>query len=777
MSKNAITYGEVSLAAETLKKQGILPTAENVRNQLVVHADLETIEQFLNEWQSKLDNPNLEVLPFSSQDELAADDTARLADNAKVIIQKHMEELRQSLALVRSTLESTVDGIMMLSNEGKLIDWNQKFVELWRIPKELMDKRDANAGVQFVFEQLEDPDFVFKQIAHLYEHPEISGDMGNVTLKDGRIIERYSQPHIVDGNIIGRVWSFRDITKRHRMTEALRLRQRAIEASSHGVIITDVSSGHKAIYVNPAFSKIAGYAEEEVLGNDYHVFIATYDNDIPKKSLEKALTHYSSSTIEFRNYKKDGTAYWNEIHIAPVPNSEGKVNHYVWIINDVTVRKNMETQLSHQATHDYLTHLPNRLLLADRVEQAIVHAKRDNQLFALLFLDLDSFKLINDTLGHQLGDLLLIQVANRIKTVLREVDTISRVGGDEFVIIIQYIDKYEDVKSIIEKILGLFNKKFVIQDHEINITGSIGISFYPKDGDSFEALYKNADISMYEAKAIGRDTYQFYTEKLDKDIKHRMAIENSVPKALKKNEFLLHYQPIIDVGKRKVISLEALIRWQHPELGFIAPDKFIDIIENSYHITPVTEWVVNTACKQLYKLHQMGYDDLSISVNISGKHLIQTDLITLVQKAIRKTKIDPHYLELEITENILVNDTEKALNILELISKLGIRFVIDDFGTGYSSLNYLRLFPVSALKIDRSFVSEIDSSASVNTITLINAIIAIAKSLNIKVVAEGIETEEQLAYLTNQGCHNIQGYYFSKPLPEDQVANFLKEFK
>jgi diguanylate cyclase (GGDEF)-like protein/PAS domain S-box-containing protein len=779
---NVLTYGQIVLAAETLLRQGIEPDVKNVQKALLEHGGsqgpVEVIAKHLETWQYIRQHPTeIEQLVSTHnpiQDTSSQSKTAS-SEGLENIVSQRTEELKQSLALVKATLESTADGIMMLSNEGNLIDWNQKFVEILRIPPHILEDRNANAGVQYVFDQIKDPEPVYRQIAYLFEHPDVSGDMGNVALKDGRIIERYSQPHVVDGKIVGRVWSFRDITKRYRAEEALRLRNRAIEASPSGVIISEINDEQHTLYVNPAFEKFTGYSQEDMLGQSFEVIFGDDQGQPEISSLHLSLQEKTSNTVILRCYRKDGSLFWGEIHVAPVSDNTGETNYFVSILSDITLRKRMEEQLEHQATHDALTNLPNRLLLLDRIEQTIIQAKRTHELFALIFIDLDHFKVVNDSMGHPLGDLLLKAVAERIFGILREADTISRLGGDEFVVLVSGLDAVEKIIPIANKILKSIERPFIIQDCELNVTASLGISFYPKDGHDVNTLLKSADMSMYQAKNAGRDNYQFFTSELNDLVQHRMLIENSVPHALTHNEFILHYQPIVNLATGKMVGIEALIRWQHPELGFIAPDKFIDIIENSHYIRPVTKWVLTTACQQMKQLEAQGHQDLTLSVNFSGNYLAQENILKLVHHVLKETEMDPKKLHFEMTERVLLTNTDAAIQLLNSLRKIGIEISIDDFGTGYSSLSYLRLFPASTLKIDRSFVSEVHENADEHSIALIDAIIAIAHSMKLDIVAEGVETAYQAQFLKERGCGYAQGYYFSKPLAFDKLVEYAKK--
>lgn len=677
------------------------------------------------------------------------------------------KELENSLALVRATLDSTADAILLSHIEGGLIDWNQKFVEMSGMPPELIAKKDDKRGIKYVLKMMKDPLSLIELIRKLDAHPEIKGHMDEVELRDGRFFERYTQPHVVNGKIIGRVWSFRDVTERKRAEEALRLRDRAMQASTHGIVITD-SENYNIIYVNPAFEKITGYKFSEVQGKNCR-FLQNDDHDqVNLEEIRLALKEKKEGRAELRNYRKDGTMFWNELHVAPVPNMQGKVTHYVGIVVDITDRKAMEEQLLYQATHDNLTKLPNRILLNDRITQGIIRAKRSQQLLGIIFLDLDFFKLVNDTLGHTAGDHLLNKIAERLTDCIRESDTLARMGGDEFIFIISYLKNHEDIIAIAEKILETIRIPIEIDGTELNLTGSLGISFYPNDGEDAITLVKHADLAMYRAKDLGRNNFQFYTNELSQRISKRVEMEHALRKAIENNEFILYFQPITDVASNKLIGAEVLLRWNHPN-GMIYPDQFIGIAEASGLIVPIGNWVLEAACRQCKEWWEKDKLPLYVSINVSSRQFGQENIVQHITDTIDNIKLDPKQVTLELTETLLMENADKAVNFLKEIKKIGVNLSIDDFGTGYSSFSYLYAFGIDQLKIDKSFIDGIPDNQDAIGIAL--AIIALAKQLKLKIVAEGVETQEQLDFLRANGCDAVQGYFFAKPMPlQDFIA-------
>ncbi len=445
-------------------------------------------------------------------------------------------------------------------------------------------------------------------------------------------------------------------------------------------------------------------------------------------------------------------------------------------------RKKAEERILFLAYYDSLTSLPNRILFKDRLYQSLVMAKRHQRLLAILFLDLDNFKRINDTLGHPAGDELLKQAAVRLSNYIRKSDSISRysadefstvlarLGGDEFTILLTEIAQAHDTIKVAQRILDAIAQPFDIEGQEVFITASIGIAIYPIDGEDVDTLLKNCDTAMYHAKNEGRNNYKFYEQSLNKTALDILTLENNLRKALDKQEFIVYYQPRIDIRTRNIVGLEALIRWRHPQKGMIPPSEFIPMAEENGLIVPIGEWVLNEACKQNKTWQAKGFAPVFISVNLSGKQFKQQNLIKVIQQALSETALDPRYLELEITESI-IQDTGSTAVILCDLRNLGLKISVDDFGTGYSSLSYLRRFPVDALKIDRSFVK--DATKDMDSAAIVKAIIAMSHCLKLRVVAEGVETEEQLKFLSDEGCDEFQGYLISPPLPADEVVRFL----
>jgi diguanylate cyclase (GGDEF)-like protein len=430
-----------------------------------------------------------------------------------------------------------------------------------------------------------------------------------------------------------------------------------------------------------------------------------------------------------------------------------------------------EKKLEFLAHHDMLTGMPNRLLLRDRFEQAAAEADREHSGVAVLFLDLDNFKQVNDTLGHNYGDQLLVKVVERLRNCLREADTISRQGGDEFIVLLPHSHDVRVIGGVAEHIVQAFADPFEIESYSINTTFSIGISLYPDDSREFDALLKNADTALYQSKDSGRDTYRFFSEKMNIDAQEQLHLQGQLRNAVKNQEFLLHYQPQIDIGSGRMIGAEALVRWQHPELGLIPPGKFIPLAERTGLVIPMGEWVLNEACRQARQWMDSG-QPLVMAVNLSALQFKRGNLLETVAEALKQSGLPPHMLELELTESILVQDVEVAIKTLRSLKEMGVKLSIDDFGTGYSSLSYLKRLAVNKLKIDQSFVRELAIDA--DSAAIVKAIIQLGHTLQLTVIAEGVETDAQFAFLRNYGCDEVQGYLFSRPVA---AAEFVRLFK
>lgn len=561
-------------------------------------------------------------------------------------VKERTESLDKSLSLMRATIESSAEGILVIGSNGIINDFNHKFVEMWHIDTAMMEGISFDKILKIISNQIENVDQLLAEVEKLESNADKS-IIGKIKFNDKRIFEYYTQPYVFNDNIIGRVWSFRDIT----------------------------------------------------------------------------------------------------------------------------ARAALEEELQHQATHDALTGLPNRVLLFDRIRKSMEKSKQHNTLFGVLFLDLDRFKLINDSLSHEVGDEVLRNVSKRLQSIIRDDDTLVRLGGDEFVIIINDIKSEEHLIKFSKKILSLFKERFKIFDHELILSTSVGIAIFPKDGKNIDLLLRNADIAMYHAKELGADQFRFYTDELNEKNIEKLEKETALRRAIKNNELFLAYQPQFDLKTGQLVSVEALVRWKHPKKGIILPIEFIPLAEETGLIVPIGEWVIRSACAQNKAWQNLNLPPIRVAVNITTKQFRLYNLVQIISNILHETGLDPCYLELELTENVIINNIDIKSTINEL-KDLGIQIALDDFGTGYSSLNYLREIPVDRLKIDQSYVQNIESNRGDDVI--IQAIISMANSLNLEVLAEGVENQAQLDFLKAQKCGEVQGFYFSKPITPEACEKLLR---
>ncbi len=569
-----------------------------------------------------------------------------------------------------------------------------------------------------------------------------------------------------------------DITPRKLAEDVIWLeKERAqvtLESIGDAVITTDAQGA--ITYLNPVAEELTGWANRQAKGLPLlHVFNIVNENTGQAVNNPVAKCLREQRIISLDNHTqlihRDGHAFAIEDSAAPIRNREGKVIGAVLVFHDVSDKRNLIKQLAHQAHHDALTGLPNRLLFNDRANQVMAQAHRHQLQAAVLFLDLDRFKLINDTLGHVLGDLLLKAAAERLTACLRDGDTVARQGGDEFLILLPDLRQENQAAYVAQKILKLFAEPFHLLEHEVYITPSIGIALFPTDGQDLDSVIKHADTAMYHAKEQGRNCYRFYTIALNQSISERLSLENDLRRALEREEFVLYYQPQYDLRDAQLCGVEALVRWQHPEKGLIPPGQFIPIAEDSGLILPLGEWVLRRACTQNQQWQALGYPPIRMAVNLSARQFRQINLVRTIAQTLQATGLEPQWLELEITESMSMENVAFSITILQQLKDMGIRISVDDFGTGFSSLSYLSRFPLDTLKIDQSFVQTIAVNPDSNEI--VTAIIRLARSLGLKVIAEGVETDDQLGFLRQKQCDEVQGYLLGKPVPAGEIEKYF----
>ena len=586
----------------------------------------------------------------------------------------------------------------------------------------------------------------------------------------GRIVELDD-----NGRAVRMSGTHRDVTDFKRTSELVRKLSLAVEQSANMVVITDPAGAIE--YVNPKFCAVTGHSREELIGRELWTMKS---QDMPLTTFKEIWDTLNAGEEwhgELHNRKRNGEFYWCLESISPVRDEHGIITNFVSVAEDISERKHAESTIRHLAYYDPLTGLPNRRLFRDRLEQARTAVQRNSDIFALMYLDLDRFKNVNDTLGHEIGDLLLKAASQRISDCLRKGDAMARLGGDEFAIIIADVKQQESLAKVADKIIRAVQEPFLLNGFELFTSTSIGISVYPNDTTDLDVLVKNADVALYRAKEHGRNNYQFFIEDMNARSMERLVMESRLRHAIAREELLLYYQPQIDIGSGRVIGVEALVRWRSPELGMVLPSDFIPLAEETGLIVPLGDWVLHAACRQLRAWRDAGLQLERIAVNLSPRQFRQAGLDETVESAIGAAGLDGSSLEVEITENTAMNNPELSQVILDSLRSIGVQIAIDDFGTGYSSLANLKHFPVTRLKIDQAFVRDVAEDPDDAAIVL--AVIGMAHSLKLRVIAEGVENEAQLGFLRSNGCDEAQGYLFSRPLAaaemEDWLRNQLKD--
>jgi len=566
------------------------------------------------------------------------------------------------------------------------------------------------------------------------------------------------------------IWVYTDITERKRVEVDLRIAAAAFE-SQEGMVITDARG--IILRVNQAFVESTGYRADEVVGQTPRMFKSGRHDAAFYRDMWAAIIENGSWQGEVWDRRKNGEIYPKWLTISAVKDDAGVVTHYIGTHFDITERKKAEEKIEALAFNDQLTGLANRFSLNERLSQVLGLAARNGKQVALLMIDLDNFKTINDTLGHQIGDLLLIELAQRLGKTVRQSDLVARLGGDEFVVVLSDLDSPADAAHVADKILSVVAKPYTLDGNELRSSASIGICLYPDDAEESADLMQKADAAMYHAKASGRGNYQFFKAEIQLAAVKRLAIESDLRKAIEQRQFLLHYQPQLDLRSGRVVGVEALIRWQHPERGLVSPMEFIPIAEETGLILPIGDWVLEHACRQLAIWQSHGIAHVRMSVNLTASQFLNRALPDRIQALLRQYGLESEMMTLEVTESMSMADPDQTIASMNELTGCGLSLAIDDFGTGYSSLAYLKLFPVSTLKIDRSFVKDIESDQ--NDADICDVTVLLAHKLGLDVVAEGVETEAQLKYLLSIGCEKIQGYLISKPLPADDVEQFIRD--
>ena len=557
-----------------------------------------------------------------------------------------------------------------------------------------------------------------------------------------------------------------DISERKRMEESLRLSATVFEHAAEGVMIVDTQA--RIVAVNRTFTEITGFSADEVRGQNPRLLRSGRTDEATYKALWESVSARGFWRGELWNRRKDGSLFAEQLTISAVRNSQGDLTHYVGLMSDITSIKRTQEVLDYQAHHDPLTDLPNRLLFEDRLSHALNRSRRTGERLAVMFVDLDRFKNINDTLGHPVGDEVLRVIGRRLQNSLRDCDTVARLGGDEFILLLEAIGSESDVGKVAEKLLTDFREPIAAAGHEFFVTASVGVSFFPQDGEEVITLVRNADAAMYRAKEKGRNSFEFYHAELTSSAQKRFALEGEMRRALDRGEFTLHFQPQRRLDDHCLIGAEVLLRWSHASQGAISPAEFIPLAEESGLIVDIGAWVLLAACAQVKTWLDQGLDPPPVAVNVSEVQMRRSDLVSTVEAVLQQTGLPPGYLELEITEGFIMNNTEERVAQLRHLRELGVGLSIDDFGTGYSSLSYLKRFPIDKLKIDQSFVRGLPGDS--DDAAICRAIIGMGRSLGLKIVAEGVELPAQQEFLRLAGCDLMQGYLYARPMPAEEFA-------
>jgi diguanylate cyclase (GGDEF)-like protein/PAS domain S-box-containing protein len=679
-------------------------------------------------------------------------------------------DLRRHGEQMRTIIENIPGGVSLTDGELNIVAFNREFGRLLGFPDSLLEQKPLTMKAVALFNARRgeygpgDPEAIAESIVARARNPALHAF--ERTRPDGTVLEVRGAP--LPGG--GFVSIYTDITERKRSEEGLLLAKKVFDNSPEAIMITD--DRNRIVSVNEAFTQITGYAPDEVLGSDPKILASGRHDPAFYRQMWESLKRTGHWAGEIVDRRKSGDLYpkWMTINAVTEYPAE-RVTHYVAMFADITERKRAEERIHFLAHHDVLTELPNRMSLELRLEQALVDARRHSWHVGILFIDLDRFKVINDTLGHHVGDRLLIEVARIFSATVRESDMVARLGGDEFVIVLPDLESPDAAAHVALKIISALLAPIRVDHHELHTSPSIGISIYPNDGLSVDAVLKNADTAMYHAKALGRNNYQFFAEEMNRAASERLSIEARLRHAMARGELSLHYQPQLSADGHRITGVEALLRWQPPDEEMIPPDRFIGIAEETGLIVQIGEWVLQQACRQLRTWLDAGVPPLRVAINLSARQLRNGDLITKVSETLRETSVPPHLLELEITESAVMDKPEEAIKVLQALKRMGVTLAIDDFGTGYSSLAYLKLFPIDHLKIDRSFVRDIERDPDDAAIAI--STIALAHSLGLKVIAEGVETHAQLQMLQRNNCDEVQGYLLSRPLPADAARAYL----
>ncbi|MBN9423591.1 MAG: hypothetical protein BGO63_11840 [Candidatus Accumulibacter sp. 66-26] len=670
------------------------------------------------------------------------------------------DELADMGARLRATLEATADGILLVDRAGAIVNMNRRFSLLWEIPDALLLAHDDAAVYAYMASRARDPQAYRRRAAEI--RPDSDDETSDLLyLAGGQVFECKSRPARQRKLIIGRVFSFTDITERKAAEARLKLAASVFTHAHEGIMITDTTGC--IVEVNDTFTRITGYAREEALGQRARMLSSGRQGPEFYAAMWRDLTSVGHWHGELWNKRKSGEMYAEKLSIAAVRDGSDQSQHYVALFSDITDLKEHQRQLEHMAHYDALTGMPNRVLLADRLKQAIVHTRRRRKLLALVYLDLDGFKEVNDAHGHDAGDQLLITIAQRLKEALREGDTLARLGGDEFVAVLTDLRDKGECEAILQRLLQAAASPVRVRRRTLQLSASLGVTLYPQDGGDADTLLRHADQAMYQAKQAGKNRYHLFDPERDRQTQTHRESQKNIAQALARREFVLYYQPKVNMRTGEVVGAEALIRWQHPERGLVAPGEFLPFVEGHDLIAHIGDWVLDTALAQMAAWRREGLD-LAVSVNIAAHHLQQENfLVRLDEKLLAHPEVPPGRLELEVLETAALEGIAQISRLIEGCRALGVSFSLDDFGTGYSSLTYLKRLPATVLKIDQSFVR--DMLWDTEDLAIVEGVIGLAAAFRRTVIAEGVETAEHGELLLRLGCDLAQGYGIARPMP------------
>ncbi len=677
--------------------------------------------------------------------------------------QQRLEEL---LAELRATLESTADGLLVCDLDGGIRAFNRLFATLWDLPEELLTHKDDAAILGYIAQGVLDA-LPYQQRLGEIQRSLLLEATDVLVLRNGRVLERISRPQLARGRPIGRVYVFRDITERTATEAQLRLAAKVFESSLDAIFVT--APDHRILTCNPAAVQMARSDAAALQGRLAQDLF--YSPNQPQWLSELDAQLHSSGYWEGELWMRqpDGSATALQAAWVVLRDANGQALNTVLFVKDLSEKLAAQQRIEQLAYSDVLTGLPNRLMLTERVNHALRLAERNGCGFAVMFLDLDRFKSINDSLGHLFGDKVLIEIANRLKHCLRQTDTLSRLGGDEFVIHLHDADTV-GAEITAQRIIDALSRPVQIDDMSFTLSCSVGIAMYPNDGQTLDELIRHADTAMYQVKERGKGHYRFYRPQMNADLLSRIQLDQAMREGLKRHEFVLHFQPRVDLHNGRLNACEALIRWNHPQQGMVPPGTFITVAEETGLIVSLGDWVLQESVRQAAVWQRAG-TPCEVAVNVSAMQFQQTHFVDDVARTLQEHQLPPHLLELELTESILIRDAEEALERLQALADLGVRLALDDFGTGYSSLTYLKRFPLHKLKIDRTFIRSLHEDEA--DVAIVAAIIQMGHAMQMEVVAEGVELEAQKEVLQRLGCNHFQGFLYSRAVPADEFERLL----